>query len=176
MQYDHDNMTGAMLSADLVNLTAGGQWSVDSAHAVLVAHEIRRAALVHTSSEHLRAWSMRIRAVFEAPDVRARCATINELLADGTARTYLTTHDGWRPHLHFAPDDEDIVGRVKAVTAGGLAIFTVEAEGRRLGACTLDGCRRVFVDISRNGRRAYCSPRCGNTDAVRRHRDHAPVT
>lgn len=32
------------------------------------------------------------------------------------------------------------------------------------------GCRSVFVDTSRNGRRRYCSARCGNYDAVARHR------
>ena len=29
---------------------------------------------------------------------------------------------------------------------------------------------RVFADVSRNGRQRYCSARCGNNDAVRRHR------
>ncbi|WP_222440972.1 CGNR zinc finger domain-containing protein [Streptomyces sp. BK340] len=46
----------------------------------------------------------------------------------------------------------------------------LEAEGRRLGVCALDSCRTAFADTSRNGRRAYCSARCANTDAVRRHR------
>ncbi|MDD7833841.1 CGNR zinc finger domain-containing protein [Paenarthrobacter sp. AB444] len=33
-------------------------------------------------------------------------------------------------------------------------------------------CEVAFVDTSRNGRRSYCSARCGNYDAVRRHRRH----
>ncbi|WP_199838310.1 MULTISPECIES: CGNR zinc finger domain-containing protein [Streptomyces] len=36
-------------------------------------------------------------------------------------------------------------------------------------ACDLNA-GQPFVDTSRNGRRAYCSARCANTDAVRRHR------
>lgn len=95
---------------------------------------------------------------------------INELLEAGTSRAYLTTHDKLKPHLHFASDDDDVLARVKAVTAGGLAIFTVEAGGGRLGACGRQGCPKVFIDTSRNGRRAYCSAKCGNYVAVRRHR------
>lgn len=45
-----------------------------------------------------------------------------------------------------------------------------EAAGGRLGACAKDGWSRVFADTSRGGRRAYCSARCGNADAVQRYR------
>jgi hypothetical protein len=106
----------------------------------------------------------------EAWDTDQRCDAVNDLLAAGAGRPYLTTHDGLRPHLHFAPDSDDVVGRVKAVTAGSLSFFTVEAEGARLGVCARTGCDTVFVDTSRNGRRAYCTARCGNYDAVTRHR------
>ncbi|WP_327493897.1 CGNR zinc finger domain-containing protein [Dietzia psychralcaliphila] len=63
-----------------------------------------------------------------------------------------------------------MVERVRAITAGGLAIFAVESEGGRLGACLRSGCPEVFVDTSRNGGRRYCTARCGNHDAVQRHR------
>ncbi|WP_425086266.1 CGNR zinc finger domain-containing protein, partial [Streptomyces hainanensis] len=33
------------------------------------------------------------------------------------------------------------------------------------------GCGLAYVDTSRNGRRAYCSVRCANNDAVARHRE-----
>jgi predicted RNA-binding Zn ribbon-like protein len=170
VQFNHDNMIGAQLAADLVNLEAGGCWSREEAEAVLHAHGIRRHSLTGLDAEQLRDWSSRLRPVFEAPSVAQRCAAINALLTAGVANVYLTTHDSLRPHLHFTPDDEGITGRVRAVTAGGLAIFAVEAEGARLGQCAREGCRIVFVDTSRNGRRAYCSTRCGNADAVDRHR------
>ncbi|AXT86973.1 hypothetical protein C6I20_15860 [Aeromicrobium sp. A1-2] len=53
----------------------------------------------------------------------------------------------------------------------GLELFSVEAEGQRLGVCGAPGCTTAFIDTSRNGRRAYCTARCGNAVAVRRHRD-----
>lgn len=115
-------------------------------------------------------WTELLRASFVAATVDARCTAVNRLLADWTAGIHLTVHDDWRPHLHFAPETESLLSRVKAVTAGGLAVFTTEAEGARLGACAREGCPKVFADTSRGGRQSYCSPRCANTDAVRRHR------
>ncbi len=173
MQFNHDNMTGPLLAVDLVNL-AGTWWTVDAAQKILREHQIRRAALTVSSSGQLRDWAVRLRSAFEDVDIDARCRAINGLLEAGTARAYLTTHDQLRPHLHFASDDDDVVARVKAVTAGGLAIFAVESDGGRLGVCARIGCGTAFVDTSRNGLRSYCSARCGNNDAVQRHRKAAP--
>ncbi|MGO4254176.1 CGNR zinc finger domain-containing protein [Paenarthrobacter sp. TAF1] len=164
-------MTGPLLAADLVNLASSGPWAAAEARAILDRHEIRRSALNRESSEQLRQWSSRLRSAFEPANVDARCAAINELLEAGTSRAYLTTHDQLRPHLHFASDDDDVVARVQAVTAGGLAIFAVESDGGRLGICARAGCGTAFVDTSRNGLRAFCSARCGNNDAVQRHRE-----
>ncbi|MEJ9080223.1 CGNR zinc finger domain-containing protein [Gordonia malaquae] len=165
-------MTGPLLSADLVNLIGEG-WSAQSVGAVFAQHTIRRPDFDDGGLAELRRWAVRLRTVFEAVDEDATCDAINALLVDGAGQVYLTTHGHFGPHLHFAPDDSDVVSRVMAVTSGGLAVFTVEAGGRRLGACARSDCDRVFVDTSRNGRRTYCSARCGNTDAVGRHRSRA---
>lgn len=169
MLFAHDNMPGVHLSAALVNAAAAGIGR-PALEAILAEHDIRRPQLTGEQGELLIEWSTRLRAVFAAEDADARTVAVNALLTVGTTGVYLTTHDGRRPHLHFTPEDDDIVGRVRAVTAGGLAIFAVESEGERLGACARAGCRAVFVDTSRNGRRRYCSARCGNYDAVHRHR------
>ncbi|MEU0584528.1 CGNR zinc finger domain-containing protein [Streptomyces sp. NPDC006132] len=163
-------MVGVRLAVALVNLESSGAWAPETLEQVLRDHEIRDPLVTGSTGEGIRAWTRRLRPVFEAPSEAERCASINTLLADGARSVYLTTHDGLRPHLHFTPEGQDLHSRVKAVTAGGLALFTLEAEGGRLGVCALDSCRTAFVDTSRNGRRAYCSARCANTDAVRRHR------
>ncbi|WP_427135311.1 CGNR zinc finger domain-containing protein [Pseudarthrobacter sp. S9] len=166
-------MTGPLLAADLVNLARGGEWTPGAAKQILDGHQIRRTALTSSSSEQLRQWSLRLLTAFEPTSVEARCAAINGLLERGTSRAYLTTHDQLRPHLHFASDEDDVVARVKAVTAGGLAIFAVGSDALRLGVCLRAGCGIAFVDTSRNGLRSYCSARCGNNDAVQRHRKAA---
>jgi predicted RNA-binding Zn ribbon-like protein len=170
MQFNHDNMTGTELSVALVNLDGAGDWSRETVLDVLLDRQVRRAELTDLACDELRGWTRTLRRVFDAATTEQRCDAANYLLAAGAGRPYLTTHDGLRPHLHFAPETDDVVGRVKAVTAGSLAIFTVEAEGTRLGVCARETCDTVFVDTSRNGRRAYCTARCGNFDAVVRHR------
>ncbi|MDN0198189.1 CGNR zinc finger domain-containing protein [Streptomyces sp. S.PNR 29] len=171
MQFEHDNMVGVHLAVALVNLDSSGSWMPETLEQALRAHQIRRPQVTGSTAEDIRAWSRLMRPVFEASSQAERCERINALLAEGAGTVYLTTHDNLRPHLHFAPDAQDLQSRVKAVTAGGLALFALQAEGERLGVCALGSCRTAFVDTSRNGRRAYCSPRCANTDAVRRHRD-----
>ncbi|GAA1087485.1 CGNR zinc finger domain-containing protein [Tsukamurella spumae] len=170
MQFDHDNMTGVRLSVDLVNLRADGAWTPERVVGALRDHEIRRIDVDVDTIAGLHDWTALLRGPFDAGTVDERCDAVNALLAAGTAGIYLTAHDAWRPHLHFTPETESLLGRVRAVTAGGLAVFTTEAEGTRLGTCARAGCDRVFADTSRGGRQSYCSPRCANTDAVRRHR------
>ncbi|WP_311256759.1 CGNR zinc finger domain-containing protein [Microbacterium sp. ARD32] len=43
----------------------------------------------------------------------------------------------------------------------------------RLGRCAASPCENVYADVTRNGRQRYCSVRCANRDAVRRHRARA---
>lgn len=169
MQFNHDNMLGPLLAADLASL-AGRGWQTHAAAAALHRFEVRDPQLSEEQSHQLREWAGMLRAPFEADDVEATCTSINGLLRVATSRVFLSTHDGMKPHLHFTADHDDVLARTRAITAGGLAIFAVESAGGRLGACMRRGCTEVFVDTSRNGRRAYCSARCGNYEAVRRHR------
>jgi predicted RNA-binding Zn ribbon-like protein len=59
---------------------------------------------------------------------------------------------------------------LRALLATGTATHLATRGMDRLGRCAAEGCTRVYADVSRNGRQRYCSARCGNTDAVRRHR------
>ncbi|MGL5912434.1 MAG: CGNR zinc finger domain-containing protein [Phycicoccus sp.] len=163
-------MTGVHLSAALVNHLDDARWTTAGLESLLRQHAIRRPAVTATTVAALRQWAARLRAVFEVSDVESRCRTVNALLADGTAGVHVTTHGSARPHLHFTTDEDGVLGRVRAVTSGGLAIFSVESAGQRLGICARAGCDIAFVDTSRGGRRRYCSARCGNTDAVHRMR------
>lgn len=170
MQFNHDNMHGVRLAESLVNMLADGPWDGGALQHLLASHLFRSPQVTAASQDELRAWAVRLHTVFAAADQEDRCAAVNALLAEGVRRVFLTTHDGMLPHLHFADAGETLVERVRAVTAGGLAIFMTEAAGERLGVCAWRDCNRVFADTSRGGNRAYCSARCGNADAVRRYR------
>ncbi|EFG05191.1 DUF1470 domain-containing protein [Streptomyces clavuligerus] len=165
VHFNHDNRTGPELSAALVN--AGDDCDLEE---LLRDHAIRRPALDARSAAALRAWARRLRPVFTASSAEERCVVLNALLDDAAGRIHLTTHDGLSPHLHLVADEEDVVARVRAVMAGGLAVLTAWTGGTRLGACERARCGTVFVDTSRGGRRRYCTARCGNADAVARHR------
>lgn len=164
-------MTGVRLSVALLNLDAEGAWSAGSVHRALVAQRIRRPDLTDEVAARIHAWTTLLRPIFEAATTDIRSGRLNALLADSAGGVYLSTHDGRRPHLHFTPENDDLLGRIRAVTSGGLAVFTVQTGGDRLGACAHQPCRKVFADTTRGGRQSYCSPRCANTEAVRRHRD-----
>jgi len=170
MQFNHDNMHGVRLAEALVNMLVEDTWDSGGLQDLLTHHLFRSPDVTPGSRGELREWTVRLHTVFAAEDQDARCTAVNSLLADGVRRVFLTTHDGMLPHLHFADAGENLIDRVRAVTAGGLAIFMTEAAGGRLGVCAWQGCDRVFADTSRGGNRSYCSARCGNADAVQRYR------
>ncbi|MFE7801317.1 CGNR zinc finger domain-containing protein [Nocardia sp. NPDC057440] len=113
----------------------------------------------------LRRWIAKLDAAFSAPSVEL----LNALLAETTSQPYISTHDGRKPHLHFARETAPIDERVKAYTAAGLAELFCE-DPARIGRCARTGCGLVFVDTSRNGRRRFCSTRCSNRVHVAEHR------
>lgn len=165
MGYSHEDQVGAQLAAALVNAPEG-----QDLEAILREFSIREPALDAGAAQGLLAWAVELKPAFAARSVEGRCRSINALLDSAAGKVSLTTHDGSRPHLHLFPEGDDVLSRVKAVTAGGLALFIAWSGGERIGSCARPGCSNAFVDNSKAGRQRYCSARCGNTDAVARHR------
>jgi len=98
-----------------------------------------------------------------------RAARLNALLASGTSHPRLTDHDGqW--HLHHRDDGLPLAGVLHALIATGTAMHLAGRGMDRLGRCAVPECRRIFADVSRTGRRRWCSVRCANRAGVRRHR------
>jgi predicted RNA-binding Zn ribbon-like protein len=71
--------------------------------------------------------------------------------------------------------DEGVLARVRAVTATELAYVLCDYGGHRLGRCLDERCHRVFVDVSKGGRRQFCSTRCANRVNAVRHRARVGV-
>ncbi|WP_461163997.1 CGNR zinc finger domain-containing protein [Arthrobacter sp. R4-81] len=168
MAYSHENQVGAQLAAALVNAPEG-----QNLEALLQDFNIREPMLDAKAEQGLHTWAGELRPAFAAQNVDERCTAINSLLDSVAGTISLTTHDGSRPHLHLFPEGDDVLSRVKAVTAGGLALFMAWSGGERIGSCARATCFKAFVDNSKAGRQRYCSARCGNTDAVARHRQAA---
>ncbi len=119
--------------------------------------------------------------VVDTVDPYERAAALNAQMAAATAYPQLTDHDneGW--HLHYRDADARSLPEVlSAVISVGTALHLTTRGMGRLHRCAAgddpgDECRAVVVDVTRNGRQKYCSVRCANRTAVRRHRARAAV-
>ena len=117
--------------------------------------------------------------VVDASGPSQRADILNQHMAAATAYPRLTDHDdeGW--HLHYRDDDAQALPHVLfAVISVGTALHLTTRGMSRLHRCAAgltpgDPCEAVVVDTTRNGRQQYCSVRCANRSAVRRHRARA---
>ncbi len=112
-----------------------------------------------------RAVADELRAVFDAVaagkmDEAAR--QVNLLLQQTGARPQLDRHDGEPWHLHFHGAGNSLVTGWAAGCATGLAVVLGSELHGRLGVCAAARCDRVYVDLSRNGTRRFCSTACQN--------------
>jgi predicted RNA-binding Zn ribbon-like protein len=106
-----------------------------------------------------------LRVVFDAVDggdVDAAARQLNTMLADTGARPQLDRHDGEPWHLHFHGSTDSLAQGWAASCATGLAVVVGAELYERLGVCTAPRCDRVYVDVSRNGTRKFCSTSCQN--------------
>lgn len=111
-------------------------------------------------------------AVVDTEQPRARAEALNSLLARYSGHPRLTDHaDGW--HLHYRADDVGFADMLATLFSVGTALHLTSRGMDRLGRCAADDCDGVFADTSRGGRQRFCSTRCNNRDAVRRHRHPA---
>jgi predicted RNA-binding Zn ribbon-like protein len=118
----------------------------------------------------------RLRVVFDAvaaADVDAAAHQVNRLLRSTGARPELDRHDGEPWHLHFHGPDDTLVNGWAAGCATGLAVVLGGDLYDRLGSCTAPGCDRVYVDVSRNGTRRFCSTACQNRVKTAAYRERA---
>ena len=103
-------------------------------------------------------------------DLDTAASRLNELLAEHPAHPHLAKEDGrWRLHHH--PLDSSLVPMWTSICAENIARQISAGHGQRLGTCEDADCGRVFIDVSRNGSRRFCSTTCQNrikTAAFRR--------
>ncbi len=108
--------------------------------------------------------------IVDEPDHTARAALLNIQLAQAAAYPRLTDHDGEGWHLHYRDDVKSLPYVLRAIFSVGTSLHLVTRGMDRLGRCASAPCTNVVVDVTRNGRQRFCSVRCANRAAVRRHR------
>jgi predicted RNA-binding Zn ribbon-like protein len=117
-----------------------------------------------------------LRAFFadvHAGDIDSAAGRLNALLAKHPAHPHLAKEHGrWRLHHH--PVEAALVPMWTAICAEALARVIGTGQVARLGTCERPGCGRVFLDVSKNASRRFCSTTCQNrvkVAAFRRRRD-----
>jgi predicted RNA-binding Zn ribbon-like protein len=77
----------------------------------------------------------------------------------------------WRLHHH--PHDAPLVPMWTSICAAALAELIGDGEAQRLGTCERPDCDRVYVDVSKNASRRFCSLTCQNRVKVATFRERA---
>jgi predicted RNA-binding Zn ribbon-like protein len=124
-------------------------------------------------AERLAVAAVQLRRVFEtaaAADVDAAALIVNRLLGELGPIPYLDRHDGEPWHLHYHSRDHDLPSSWAASCTLALATVIGGEHADRLGVCGASQCDRVYVDVSRNGTRRFCSTACQNRVKAAAHR------
>src|SRR5215470_9830892 len=156
--------TGVFVSLALVNQLARGgpippSRVFPALTRILASDPQSLAQLAPSHTPAFLALARRLRGVFDAldgGDVDTAATRLNDLLAGHSAHPYLAVEGGrWRLHHH--PADAALVPMWTAICAEALARMVGAGHAERLGTCERDGCGRVFVDVTRNASRRFCS-------------------
>ncbi|WBB63402.1 CGNR zinc finger domain-containing protein [Streptomyces sp. WMMC500] len=111
--------------------------------------------------------------VVDAAEEQERADLLNRMLAEAAAYPRLTSHAGTGWHLHYRDAEQPLGSVLFTLFAVGTALHLANRGMHRLRRCEAAACDTAFADTSRTGRQRYCSQRCANRDAVRRHRARA---
>lgn len=132
-----------------------------------------QAAVRRADATRLADLAGRMRVVFEAAhtgDLDRAATEVNALLIDTNARPQLDRGKDRPWSLHFHGPNDELANGWAAGCAAGLAIALGSDLAGRLGVCAAPQCDRVFVDVSRNGQRRFCSPQCQSRVKAAAHR------
>jgi predicted RNA-binding Zn ribbon-like protein len=169
---------GVGLAVAIVNAVYGNDPTADDGELLetsLREYGVMSRALSGREKAGLRGWAGHLHNVFAAESADQAAHLLNQLLDVVVTHPYITDHDG-RLHLHYAPAEADPLHRVQASTAMGLAIVLCDYGMARLGVCRATDCDCVYVDVSRNAQRRFCSESCANRTNVAAFRARAKST
>ena len=187
MAFDSHIVALVEAAARLVNAhtgrLAGGQEYVPPdgderirATAVALTRDGYAPAVTGAEADALATTAGELRGVFDAvsgddPDEAARL--LNPLLRSTGARPQLDPlpEGGWHVHFHGVDDSLAVGWAAGCATALALAVGS-DLVGR-LGTCAADRCDRVFVDLSKNGSRRFCSTACQNRTKTAAYRSRS---
>lgn len=95
---------------------------------------------------------------------------VNSMLSEASALPFLVRHDDHDWHIHATEPTAPLAERIRVEVAMALIDVIRSNEWGRLRSCAADDCTGIFVDLSKNGSKRFCSVRCGNRVNMVQHR------
>ncbi|MEU8242913.1 CGNR zinc finger domain-containing protein [Actinoplanes missouriensis] len=95
-------------------------------------------------------------------DRDAAVEAVNRMLREAGALPFLTRHDDSDWHIHATEPTAPLAERIRVEAALALIDVIRTGETNRLRVCGADDCTGIFIDLSKNGSKRFCSVRCGN--------------
>ena len=135
-----------------------------------------RAWLLNQCTERdpriLRKFQKALRPVFEAAhngDTQIAIKRLNDLMVKHPIRPQISNHQPQGLHLHVA-NTSSIAELLIGECLLGLSALVCDLGPARFGTCSATPCTNVFVDVSPNMSRRYCSDRCSSRANVAAYR------
>lgn len=147
--------------------------SLEDLRSMLVEHHIWRRIATEADIMPLRRLRTELLAIFrDTAEGEATVAVkrLNALLASARPTPQVSGHDGEGWHLHLAEGARTAAEGYGAAAVLGLAFYVSEHGLSRLGVCQSRPCHQVYIDVSTNRSRRYCSERCATRANVAAYR------
>ncbi|MED7931216.1 CGNR zinc finger domain-containing protein [Nonomuraea sp. LP-02] len=162
----------APLIAELVNL-ATAHWRGGASVQPLAGEELaatfaaqlgdRTAAALRAvpdAGRHLAELATELRQALLAERPADQAARVNAMIRRYGAQPYLTEDVGQPFHLHFHGSGGTEVEALGGEFATALALIVDGYGPDRFGQCAAHQCEAVYIDLTRNASRLYCSAAC----------------
>jgi predicted RNA-binding Zn ribbon-like protein len=107
---------------------------------------------------------------FWAVDKDTAVDIVNRVLRESNALPQLVKHDQLDYHIHAVPTHAPLAERMAVEAAMAMADVIRTDELGRLQVCGAEDCRDVYIDLSKNRSRRFCSTSCGNRANVAAYR------
>jgi predicted RNA-binding Zn ribbon-like protein len=143
----------------------------DDLRRFLNAHGIKPDQVTLEDLEQTRSLRSQLRKIWTAPSLEESIRLLNPLLEKVSVGVQVTHDSGESTHLEFKVQPTNLVSRLGAECALGIAAAVQHHGLERLRACAAEPCRDVFIDTSRNKSRRFCSDRCANRYNIAAFRD-----
>lgn len=132
-----------------------------SAFATLLSERSAKAIRgLPDADRRLAAVAWELRAALLAETAADKASHLNALIRRYGAQPYLVDDVGQPFHLHFHGSKETVIESLGGEFATALALIVDGYGPDRFGRCAAHQCDAVYVDLTRNGSRCYCSARC----------------